>query len=57
MIIVKIETTRLKFLWKELGFQRCLHAAQALGADACVRKPYVIEKLGIAVRKELDRTK
>ncbi len=30
-------------------------AAQALGAGAYVRKPYVIEKLGLAVRKELDR--
>ena len=31
-------------------------AAQALGAGAYVRKPYVIEKLGLAVRKELDRS-
>jgi len=30
-------------------------AAQALGAGAYVRKPYVIEKLGLAVKKELDR--
>jgi CheY-like chemotaxis protein len=30
-------------------------AAQALGAGAYVRKPYVMEKLGLAVRKELDR--
>jgi PAS domain S-box-containing protein len=30
-------------------------AAQALGAGAYVRKPYVIEKLGLAVRKEVDR--
>ena len=29
-------------------------AAQALGAGAYVKKPYVIEKLGLAVRKELD---
>jgi PAS domain S-box-containing protein len=29
--------------------------AQALGAGAYVRKPYIIEKLGLAVRKELDR--
>jgi CheY-like chemotaxis protein len=28
--------------------------AQALGAGTYVRKPYVIEKLGLAVRKELD---
>ncbi|MBA4421738.1 MAG: hypothetical protein C0390_01405 [Syntrophus sp. (in: bacteria)] len=34
-----------------------VRAAQALGAGAYVRKPYVIEKLGLAVRRELDRTK
>jgi two-component system cell cycle sensor histidine kinase/response regulator CckA len=28
---------------------------QSLGAGGYVRKPYVIEKLGLAVRKELDR--
>jgi YesN/AraC family two-component response regulator len=32
-----------------------VHAAQTLGAGAYVRKPYVIEKLGLAVKKELDR--
>ncbi|MGA2332673.1 MAG: PAS domain S-box protein [Syntrophales bacterium] len=32
-----------------------VHAAQTLGAGAYVRKPYVIEKLGLAVREELDR--
>jgi CheY-like chemotaxis protein len=32
-----------------------VHDAQALGAGAYVRKPYVTEKLGLAVRKELDR--
>jgi two-component system cell cycle sensor histidine kinase/response regulator CckA len=31
-------------------------AAQALGAGVYVRKPYIIEKLGVAVRKELDRS-
>jgi PAS domain S-box-containing protein len=31
-------------------------AAQKLGAGTYVRKPYVIEKLGLAVRKELDRS-
>jgi two-component system cell cycle sensor histidine kinase/response regulator CckA len=29
--------------------------AQALGAGAYVRKPYLLEKLGTAVRKELER--
>jgi two-component system, cell cycle sensor histidine kinase and response regulator CckA len=32
-----------------------VHAAQALGAGTYVRKPYVMERLGLAVRKELDR--
>ncbi|SPD73445.1 Signal transduction histidine kinase [uncultured Desulfobacterium sp.] len=32
-----------------------VHNAQALGAGAYVKKPYVIEKLGLAVREELDR--
>jgi signal transduction histidine kinase/ActR/RegA family two-component response regulator len=31
--------------------------AQALGAGAYVRKPYILERLGLAVRKELDRSK
>jgi PAS domain S-box-containing protein len=29
--------------------------AQALGAGAYVRKPYVLEKIGLAVRRELDK--
>ena len=29
--------------------------AQALGAGAFVRKPYIMEKIGLAVRQELDR--
>ena len=32
-----------------------VHTAQTLGAGAYVRKPYVIEKLGLAVRNEIDR--
>jgi len=31
--------------------------AQALGAGAFVRKPYILEKIGLAVRRELDRSK
>jgi len=31
-------------------------ATQALGAGAYLRKPYIMEKLGITVRHELDRT-
>jgi CheY-like chemotaxis protein len=32
-----------------------VHIAQSLGAGAYIRKPYVIEKLGLAVKKELER--
>ncbi|MEI7671679.1 MAG: ATP-binding protein, partial [Deltaproteobacteria bacterium] len=32
-----------------------VHDAQELGAGAYVKKPYIKEKLGLAVRKELDR--
>jgi len=31
--------------------------AHTLGAGAYVRKPYILEKLGLAVRQELDRRK
>jgi CheY-like chemotaxis protein len=34
-----------------------VNEAHALGAGAYVKKPYVLEKLGMAVRKELDRKK
>ena len=30
-------------------------AAQELGAGAYVRKPYILEKMGLAVRRELDK--
>jgi CheY-like chemotaxis protein len=32
-----------------------VHAVQTIGAGDYVRKPYVLERLGLAVRKELDR--
>jgi len=32
-----------------------VRAAQALGAGGYVKKPYIMERLGLAVRKELDR--
>lgn len=32
-----------------------VHDAQALGAGKYLKKPYVVEKLGLAVKKELDR--
>ena len=32
-----------------------VNEAHALGAGEYVKKPYILEKLGMAVRKELDR--
>ncbi|MCL5808495.1 MAG: response regulator [Deltaproteobacteria bacterium] len=32
-----------------------VHRAQSLGAGTYVRKPYVMEKIGLAIRKELDK--
>lgn len=41
---------------ENIGFEKeRFEAAQALGAGTYVKKPYVIEKLGLAVKKELDR--
>jgi DNA-binding NarL/FixJ family response regulator len=34
-----------------------VNEAHTLGAGAYVKKPYVIERLGMAVRKELDGNK
>jgi two-component system, cell cycle sensor histidine kinase and response regulator CckA len=33
-----------------------VEAAHALGAGSYVKKPYVIEKLGLAIRKELEKS-
>ena len=32
-----------------------VRTAQRLGAGAYVKKPYVMETIGLAIRKELDR--
>ena len=32
-----------------------VHAAQRLGAGSYIKKPYTLEKIGLAVRSELDR--
>ena len=34
---------------------RRVKAAQKLGAGTYVRKPYLLEKIGMAIRVELDR--
>ena len=40
------------------GFSETDHVqeAQRLGAGAYVKKPYILEKIGMAVRSELDET-
>jgi len=32
-----------------------VNQAQALGAGTYVKKPYVLERLGLAIRRELDK--
>jgi DNA-binding NarL/FixJ family response regulator len=32
-----------------------VHEAQQLGAGSYIKKPYTLEKIGLAVRSELDR--
>ena len=32
-----------------------VRALQAMGAGAYIRKPYTLEKIGLAIRRELDR--
>lgn len=40
------------------GFSKSdrVHSGKAIGVGNYLKKPYAIEKLGLAVRKELDRT-
>jgi DNA-binding NtrC family response regulator len=40
-----------------IGFAQTdsVHEAQRLGAGSYVKKPYTLERIGTAVRKELDR--
>lgn len=39
------------------GFSKTdrVREAQKLGASAYVKKPYIMEKIGVAIRDELDR--
>jgi DNA-binding NtrC family response regulator len=55
-IVLKIRPQQKAIIVSGFGESDRVHSAQAIGAGDYVKKPYVIEKLGLAVRKELDRT-
>jgi PAS domain S-box-containing protein len=54
--ILEIHTKQKAIIVSGFSESDRVRTAQALGAGAYVKKPYVIEKLGLAVRKELDRS-
>ena len=55
MGIVEIKPKQKAIIVSGFSETERVNEAHALGAGAYLRKPYVIEKLGLAVRKELDR--
>jgi PAS domain S-box-containing protein len=55
MSILKIRPKQKAIIVSGFSESDRVRAARDLGAGAYVRKPYIKEKLGLAVRKELDR--
>ena len=53
--ILKIRPDQKAIIVSGYSESERVHDAQALGAGEYVKKPYVIEKLGLAVKKELAR--
>ncbi|MDQ5986521.1 MAG: Sensor histidine kinase RcsC [Syntrophus sp. SKADARSKE-3] len=53
--VIKIHPQQKAIIVSGFSESDRVHDAQAIGVGAYVKKPYVIEKLGLAVRKELDR--
>jgi two-component system, cell cycle sensor histidine kinase and response regulator CckA len=53
--ILKIHPKQKAIIVSGFSESERVNAAHALGAGSYVKKPYVMEKLGLAVRKELDR--
>jgi two-component system, cell cycle sensor histidine kinase and response regulator CckA len=53
--IVKIHLHQKAIIVSGFSETERVSKAQELGAGAYVKKPYVLEKLGLAIRKELDR--
>jgi len=53
--ILEINPTQKAIIVSGFSETDRVRSAQRLGAGAYVKKPYVIEKLGLAVKKELDK--
>ncbi len=53
--IIEIHPTQKAIIVSGFSETERVITAQALGAGAYLRKPYIIEKLGFAVRRELER--
>jgi PAS domain S-box-containing protein len=53
--VLEIRTKQKAIIVSGFSESDRVRAAKALGVGAYVRKPYIKEKLGLAVRKELDR--
>jgi len=55
MRIIKIRSGQKAIITSGFSESERVQALQQLGAGAYVQKPYTLEKLGVAVRRELDR--
>jgi len=53
--IIEIHPTQKAIIVSGFSETERVITAQALGAGAYLRKPYIIEKLGFAVRRELEK--
>lgn len=51
----KYITGKRRSLSADFSESERVHDAQALGAGKYLKKLYVVEKLGLAVKKEMDR--
>jgi YesN/AraC family two-component response regulator len=56
MSILKIRPKQRAIIVSGFSETDRVKAARDLGAGAYVRKPYIKEKLGLAVKKELERS-
>jgi PAS domain S-box-containing protein len=54
--ILKVNPTQKAIIVSGFSETERVNEAHALGAGAYVKKPYILEKLGMAVRKEIDRS-
>jgi CheY-like chemotaxis protein len=53
--VIKIHPRQKAILVSGFSETDRVSAAQALGAGAYIRKPYIMEKIGVALRDELDK--